>query len=264
MKIEFDVLGAGVVAPGMGDWDELLAVLSGAELAEQTAIPKSTLLSARERRRAPATVKLSFAAAEQACRMASISPGDPEAVFSSAMGDVDITDYMCSTLAEEPELLSPTRFHNSVHNAASGYWSIGTGATGDVTAVSGWHDSAVAGLGEALTRLNTRRQPVLLVVYDDSATGPLAGIWTPQHYFASALVLAPAGTGDPALIRLAAEPQRGQEAQPSLPGPLIERMADNPAARMLPLLALVAGHDAAPVVLNAEQGPGLRFEKLES
>lgn len=264
MRIEFDVLGAGVVAPGVGGWDDLIGVLRGGALAEQTAIPKSTLLSPRERRRAPATVKLSFAAAEQACQMASIDPGEPEAVFSSAMGDVDITDYMCSTLAEEPELLSPTRFHNSVHNAASGYWSIGTGATGDVTAISGWHDSVVAGLGEALTRLNTRGQPVLLVVYDDAATGPLAGIWTTKQYFASALLLAPAGSGGKALARLAAEQQRGEEAPSTLPRALIERMADNPAARMLPLLALIAGHDQSPVALDSEQGPGLRFEPLES
>jgi len=32
---------------------------------------------------------------------------------------------MCKTLADDPLLLSPTRFHHSVHNAASGYWAIG-------------------------------------------------------------------------------------------------------------------------------------------
>ena len=32
-----------------------------------------------------------------------------------------ITDYVASTLASNRSALSPTRFHNSVHNAAAGY-----------------------------------------------------------------------------------------------------------------------------------------------
>ena len=47
-------------------------------------------------------------------------------MFASTYGDLAITDYMCSTLAKAPMTLSPTRFHNSVHNAAAGYWSIAT------------------------------------------------------------------------------------------------------------------------------------------
>ena len=37
------------------------------------------------------------------------------------------TTTCARTLASAPTLLSPTKFHNSVHNAAAGYWTIGTG-----------------------------------------------------------------------------------------------------------------------------------------
>ncbi len=45
---------------------------------------------------------------------------DLPCVFVSAHGDLSINDYACSTLATDPSVLSPTRFHNSVHNAAGG------------------------------------------------------------------------------------------------------------------------------------------------
>lgn len=259
MKIDFDILGAGICVPGLPDWDALLDALTGKGLAEDRQARPSALLSSRERRRAPAAVKLSFAAAEQACAMANSNPSEPVAVFSSGMGDLQITDYMCRTLAEHPHLLSPTRFHNSVHNAASGYWSIGAGATSDVTAVSGWRDSATAGLLEALSRIRHEEQPVLLVVYDDIACGPMRDLWPTEHPFCAALVLARPGNGA-AMARLQAAIDRGEDRHPDLPEQLEARIGDNPAARILPLMALVSGRLPGPVVLGAEQGPGLKFQ----
>lgn len=257
MSIDTDIIGVGIAAPGLPDWDTFCRVLDGAPPAEASALPKTTLLSPRERRRAPASVRLSFAAAEQACTAADIPPADLEAVFCSGMGDLEITDYMCRILAENPEMLSPTRFHNSVHNAASGYWSIGAGAHGDVTAISGWRDSATAGVIEALSRVHAGRKPVLLVVYDDVARGPMLDLWASEHAFCSALVMAPAGS-DRAMARLSIETVAGgADDWPQLPAVLAGRIDDNAAARMLPLLARIAGSPDGQIVLGAEQGPGL-------
>jgi hypothetical protein len=256
MSLDFDILGAGIAAPGLPDWPSLQRALAGQALASDTTLPPSALLSPRERRRAPAAVKLSFSAAEQACSMAALAPAVPVAVFSSGMGDLDITDYMCRTLAESPELLSPTRFHNSVHNAASGYWSIGAGATGDVTAISGWQDSVTAGLFEALSRIACDPQPVLLVMYDDTASGPMRDLWPCLFSFSAALLIGPPGQAS-ALARLQARAIDGAESRPNLPSTLIDRMNDNPAARVLPLLALIADDSRPDVTLAAEQGPGL-------
>jgi hypothetical protein len=256
MTIHFDIIGAGIAAPGLPDWPSLAEAFAGGQPDLDRKPAPSSLLSPRERRRAPAAVKLSFAAAEQACAMAGLAPAEPVAVFSSGMGDLEITDYMCGVLADQPELLSPTRFHNSVHNAASGYWSIGAGATGDVTALSGWRDSATAGLIESLARVVCDGQPVLLVVYDDIAHGPMRDLWPCRYAFSSALVLAPAGRAAP-LAHLQATTTRGADQHSPLPTSLAERVEDNPAARMLPLLGLIAGHLDGPVTLGAEQGPAL-------
>src|SRR5690606_42059827 len=67
-----------------------------------------------------------------------------------------ITDYMAATLASDPRSISRTRFHNSVHNAAAGYWTIGAGCTAAATAVSAGPASFAQGLLEALDRKSTR------------------------------------------------------------------------------------------------------------
>ncbi len=257
MSLEFDVIGAGIATTGIPDWEAFLAVLGGQPLVEDRKAPPSALLSPRERRRAPRAAKLSFAAAEQACAMAGLEPSEPIAVFSSGMGDLDITDYMCRTLKDAPELLSPTRFHNSVHNAASGYWSIGAGATGDVTAISGWRDSAATGLLEALSRLGETEQPILLAVYDDLAQGPMRALWPTEHAFSGAIVVTRPGSPK-AIARLSAKTIRAREDCADLPAVLAERIPDNPAARLLPLLAQVAGHGQT-ITVGAEQGPGLQI-----
>lgn len=193
--------------------------------------------------------------------MAGLQPADPTAIFSSGMGDLDITDYMCRTLTDQPALLSPTRFHNSVHNAASGYWSIGAGATGDVTAISGWRDSATIGLVDALSRLgDDSDQPVLLVVYDDTAHEAMRDLWPSRQSFCGALVLQHPGAGH-AIARLRARVHRGPDHHPALPPTLLQRIEDNPAARLLPLFGLITGHLSGEVALGAEQGPGLGFAR---
>jgi len=255
------ILGCGVSAPGLPDIPALERVFDGEPLGDEKPGPAGiSLLSSRERRRAPETVRLSMAAAEAACAQAGIDPSQPDAVFTSGMGDLAINDYMCRTLAETPDLLSPMRFHNSVHNAAAGYWSIGAGVRGDVTALSGATDSLVTGLIEAAARVRTDARAVLLVVYDTVADGPMEAVWTAKHPFAGAFLLAPAEDGAGRAIALAAEPGLADDDCPALPAGLAERTADNPAARALHLLALALGHHRGPLRLGARQGPGLRIE----
>jgi hypothetical protein len=260
MNAKVQILGCGLSAPGLPDIDALSRVLAGAELTDDKPGSASiSLLSPRERRRCPETVRLSMAAAEQACRAGGIEPAKPDAVFTSGMGDLAISDYMCRTLAETPDLLSPMRFHNSVHNAAAGYWSIGAGVRGDVTALSGAADSLVTGLIEAAARVRTDARAVLLVVYDTVADGPMEAVWSAEYPFAGAFLLGPAEDAGDGAITLLAEPGLTGDDCPALPAGLAERTADNPAARALHLLALALGHHRGPLRLGARQGPGLRI-----
>ena len=56
-------------------------------------------------------------------------------------------------LASDDRQISPTRFHNSVHNVAAGYWSIATGAMTTSSVLSAFDASFGAGLLEALTQV---------------------------------------------------------------------------------------------------------------
>ena len=58
--------------------------------------------------------------------------------------------------------MSPIRFHNSVHNAAAGYWTIGTDCHEPYTALSAFEDTFGEGLLEALSQAACRTAPVLL------------------------------------------------------------------------------------------------------
>jgi hypothetical protein len=143
--------------------------------------------------------------ADQACRMAGVPPSHLRSVFCSALGDMAITDYLCRTLAESPEHLSPIKFHHSVHNAASGYWTIGVGNHAASMAMAAGGETFAQGLLEATSQALCEDSPVLLVAYDMASPVPL-DMLTGSHMLAGvALVLAPSGgmaTAQPALAQL--------------------------------------------------------------
>ena len=144
---EVDITGAGIWSQGFGNWAEFQSVLAGNDVESGGAL-KPELIPARERRRAPAAVKMAVEVMDQACRMADIDPTDVATVFGSGMGDMQITDYICRTLADAPRMVSPTKFHNSVHNASTGYWSIATGSHFAANAISAYADTVAASLLE--------------------------------------------------------------------------------------------------------------------
>jgi hypothetical protein len=156
-------------------------------------------------------------------------------VFASGHGDQAITDYMCATLAQAPTELSPTRFHNSVHNAAVGYWTIATGCHVTSTAVCAHRQSFGAGLLEAASLVQADAQPVLLVCSDIAGDGPLLEMTGCAITFGAALVLGPAAES-PAHPVLALTLARSTGAPVDLPGPLEEWRTGNPSADALGLL----------------------------
>jgi hypothetical protein len=162
------------------------------------ARPVASVLGPTERRRAPDSVALAIDVAAQACRAAGRDPAQLRSVFASMHGDLAITDYMCATLARDPAGLSPTRFHNSVHNAAAGYWTIGTGCHEPYTAVAAGRWTAGEGLLEALVQLACERSPVLYVAYDIEARGPLVAVSPSEWMLGLGLVLGPAERPTPA------------------------------------------------------------------
>jgi len=167
----------GAIGPGFNDWTTCRQQLTGApsEIHTPTVIPVPADLPPAERRRVGKVVKLALATGLQTCANAGLSPSALTTVFVSSGGDGDNCHAICETLASDDRLISPTRFHNSVNNAASGYWGIATGAQAPSTIVSAYDGSAGAGLLEAMAQLDAGDcDTVLLISYDTPYPSPLS------------------------------------------------------------------------------------------
>ncbi|HET7300933.1 MAG TPA: beta-ketoacyl synthase chain length factor [Oleiagrimonas sp.] len=253
------VQGVGAWMPGLADWPAWRGLLRGEREpdADAPARPKPTRLSAGESRRVSTHVLAAIEVADQAVTMSAHAPDTLPCVFASQQGDAGIMDYMCAVLADAPQHLSPTRFHNSVHNAPAGYWTIACGCRAASNSVAAAGSSFGAALLEAATLALTEEQPVLLVANDEPCGGPLGEVLTITQPFACALVLSPQ-KDDRSMARLdlalvdsmtALDPPRHPHAQA-----LIQA---NPCAPALPLLEALAGIATTDVTLAATPTLGL-------
>jgi hypothetical protein len=175
-KLTVHVLGVGVAAPGLPDWASAQAVLRGEVpyTPAATIVPAPQRLPATERRRAGVIIKVSINVADEALAQSGLT-ADLPTVFSASEGDGKNCHELCEALASSDRALSPTRFTNSVHNAAAGYWHIATHSMAASTSVCAFDASFAAGLMEAAMQASTGQQPVLLVVADQPYPQPLHG-----------------------------------------------------------------------------------------
>jgi len=251
-----NIEGVAFWTRGLPTWADARAfVREGVQPADAPARPSPQLLAPNERRRAPESVAVALEVALAACQAAGRDPATLPSVFASTHGDLAITDYICSTLATDPAGLSPIRFHNSVHNAAAGYWTIGNGCTAPATAISADDASFAQGLLEALAQVHAGAPAVLLVAYDTAATGPLQDVSRSTGLLGAGLVLSSPSHG--AAPRLRATLVDADAPPPQ--GALASLAGGNAMAPMLPLFdALASGHDL--VSLHAGPRRALRVE----
>ena len=248
--------GIGYWSRGLPSWEAARAfALDGREPADAPARPSPQLLPPNERRRAPETVAVALDVALAACTAAGRDPAALPSVFASMHGDMPITDYMCATLTVDPRSVSPTRFHNSVHNAAAGYWTIGAGAMHAATAISAFDATFAQGLLEAMVQLAVGNEAVLLVGYDGYATGPLARVSRSEGVLGAALVLSRPATAGLVQLRISLDDGEADDGD----GALARREHGNAMAPMLPLFDALAGGQPQA---RLKAGPGriLRVE----
>ena len=237
---------------GLGAWSEsfgnIAALKTGMQSGQwQSGTPlQPERIPARERRRAPQLVKMAIEVMDQACAMAGLSPDDVAVVFSSSMGDMQITDYMCRALAETPKLISPTKFHNSVHNAAPGYWSITTGAFVPANAVSAYGYSASMALLEGAIQAVEESTPVVVVTQEVASMVPLLDICPSTLPYSAAFLLAPVQDDEVGATTLEFSVVQEPSDWPPLSASLPEGLDSNFGARLLPVLcALVGGENGS-------------------
>ncbi|MFZ1905797.1 MAG: beta-ketoacyl synthase chain length factor, partial [Steroidobacteraceae bacterium] len=213
-----------------------------------TVIPALECLPAAERRRTGTVVRLALSAGLEAVSRGAADATALPAVFSSSGGDGLNCHEICETLASAERYISPTRFHNSVHNAAAGYWGIATGATAAANALCAHDASFGAGLIEALTQVQVEATAVLLIAYDASYPEPMRSVRPIPDAFAVALLLAPQVRAG-ALARLTVSVTDAPAARMD-DAPLETLRASVPAARSLPLLRQLALATAGRIVID--------------
>jgi hypothetical protein len=243
--------GIGLCGPGLDGWESSLPILAGVQDYSHapTRVPVSTLLPPNERRRAVQTVKIALAVGTEAFTASGRDPAETASIFTSSGGDGDTIDDIMSVLASANRELSPTRFHNSVHNAPSGYWGIANAARAPSSSLCCHDGSFAAGFLEAAVQAVTEDRPVALIAYDVCYPAPLSLVRPIAAAFGVALVLSPEFF-DSAIacieLRLSADAAESEMALPAL-----ETLRKTiPAARGLPLLALLARQTAAEVTLE--------------
>jgi hypothetical protein len=250
---ELEIAGIGVWSAYFSNWEEFSEGINTSAWKSGSQL-QPHLIPPRERRRAPQSVKLAVEVMSQACTMAQWDPANAAVVFSSAMGDMQITDYLCRTLAVPPRLVSPTRFHNSVHNATTGYWSIVSQTHAATSAVSALAFTAPMAFLEAAIQSAEEQFPVLLVIQEMAAPLALYDTSPSQQDFSAALLLTPPGFCSDPLVTIEFGVKPKSAAWPELPSGLEQFLGGNFGANLIPLLAAMAASR-----FNRQAGPA-RFE----
>jgi hypothetical protein len=193
VKLVAQIEGIGLLGPGLDGWTSSTALLDGRSpyIPQPTVLPTPDGLPPAERRRLGRVVKLALGVGLQATSKAGAEPATLPSVFASSGGDGHNCHEICQALSLDERLISPTRFHNSVHNAAAGYWSIATGSTAASNAICAFDASFAAGLLEAVTQVVVDQTRVLLVAYDAPYPQPLFVKRPIPEAFGVAFVFAP-------------------------------------------------------------------------
>lgn len=240
--------GLGLYGPGLSGWAQAGPVLRGERPLRPTPteLPIPTLLPPAERRRVGTALKLAMATGLDAVQAAGADAGTLATVFASSGADGDTCHQLLETLASTDRAVSPTRFHNSVHNMPAGYWNIAHHCRAPSTSLCAYDGSFGAGLLEAWTQVRETGQPCLLVAFDMAYPPPLSQVRPIPQAMGVAMVLGPTpGRG------LALQLSLTQAPAATLADPVLEALRTAvPAARALPLLARLARVETGRVVLD--------------
>lgn len=245
------VEGIGLLGPGLDGWAASHAILAGEAdyIAAPTSLRASDMLPAAERRRSSVPIKLALAVGQEAFLLSGRDYKTAATVFTSSGGDNDNVHAINTILATAPHEVSPTRFHNSVHNAAAGYWCIATESHEPSTSICAHDASFAAGLLEAATQVTVDNSLVALIAYDHPYPEPLHALRPVAAAFGLALIFSPQKS-EKSLASLEVEFKSGRKDESTLNIAALEALRLGiPAARGLPLLAALASRKNALLTL---------------
>jgi hypothetical protein len=182
--------------------------------------------------------------AGQAYAMAKVDPSRAPLVFGSALGEVRSAIEIIGSFREEGGLPSPTRFHNSVHNAPVAYLSIATGNRMGAIAVASGSGTAAAALLEATMLLEEGNEGALVVLADEAIPAPFQK-WGGYDSAAVALFLS-GDRGPISLARLSLVPVPKGDGMSTVPAP----WRGNPCAPGIEIVAAAVRRASARAIVG--------------
>jgi hypothetical protein len=136
------------------------------------ALPAAELLHPRLRRRTSVLTRASVTALEAAVAQGGAQLGAVRLILVSSFGEIETTVELLAQLAEPQGPVSPTKFHNSVHNTATGYMSIASGNAGEATALAGGPHNLEIGLLELFSGLAIDGGDAVLLLAEERIPAP--------------------------------------------------------------------------------------------
>ena len=241
------VVGVGLCAPGQGGTARWSVTFPGLTPSD----PSGDHLPPVLRRRASSLARMAAAVARQAAQQANLDLSRVPLVLGSAYGEIVAAVEMMREFGGPTGLPSPTRFHNSVHNAPAAYLSIATGNHGFNTAVAAGRATPVATMLEAMALLRENEGDALLVLLDEPPPEPFGRA---EPYPAAAVAICLSTSPGPHALSAVSEPRRGPAPHADLP----DGLASHPCAGAFALLAAILSRRPATVGLGEDDvGPWL-------
>ncbi len=245
-----------LIAPGADEGRDLADTLRSGEflLPEEGWKAAPDCLPPRSRRRLSPQTLLAISVAE---RLNPSLSQDAAWVFASAYGEGETLKVILDALRTPEMAIRPLRFQNSVHNAASGQWTIAAGIRSAATSICGSDCTVGAGLLKTFMQAKLEDRPVGLVMYDTPLPFPLS---------TSHRLTVPAGIG------MAFSTKQSPNAKAAIEFSLCDTphsavltegakkalATRNPVFSALPLLERISGIGEGEVVLQLNGGSGLR------
>lgn len=136
--------------------------------------PEASILEGPLRRRATPLSRLAIEALVQAAAAAALDLSTVSTVWATAHGEHTPAIKMLRMMRTGEGRVSPTQFHNSVHNTAGGYASIASQNTGRSTTLTGGSELVGAAMLEAWCLIEDGAKDVAVVLADEPLQAPYA------------------------------------------------------------------------------------------
>ncbi len=217
-----------------------------ARASTNTSRPEAKLLEGAIRRRATGLTRMAIEVLQQAAERGRFDLSDGSHDLGQRPRRARDGIALLEMMHRDEGRLSPTRFHNSVYNTASGYASIASGNQAFSTTLSGGPELVGTALIEACCLLDGGDREVVVVLADEPMLPPFdqPGVRTP---LAVALCLAADPAGASARIEVPCrERSVGSEPRPQF-GPLY-------VSAVLPLVEAIATRRSLRVPLELDLG----------